>query len=50
MFSLLKQLFKFARVYRKFWILPIILMLLTVGGLVVVVQGSAITPFIYALF
>ena len=50
MFSLLKQLLKFARVYRKFWILPIILMLLTVGGLVVVVQGSAITPFIYALF
>ena len=50
MFSLLKQLLKFARVYRKFWILPIILMLLTVGGLIVVVQGSAITPFIYALF
>ena len=50
MFSLLKQLLKFARVYRKFWILPIILMLLTVGGLIVIVQGSAITPFIYALF
>ncbi len=50
MFSLLKQLLKFARVHRKFWILPIILMLLTVGGVIVVVQGSAITPFIYALF
>ncbi len=50
MFSLLKDLLKFARVYRKFWILPIILMLLTVGGLIVIVQGSAITPFIYALF
>ena len=50
MFSLLKELFKFARVYGKFWMIPIILLLLTVGGLIVVVQGSAITPFLYALF
>ena len=50
MFSLLKELIRFARVYRKFWIVPLTLLLLTVGGLVVAVQSSTIAPFIYALF
>ena len=50
MFSVLGQLFKFMRVYRKIWMAPIILGLVALGGLLVVAQSSAITPFIYAIF
>jgi hypothetical protein len=50
MSSLISQLFKYARVYRKFWIIPLILILLAIGGLLVVAQSSAIAPFIYAIF
>ena len=50
MFSLLGQIFKFVRVYRKFWLAPILLGLIALGGLLVVAEGSAIAPFIYALF
>ena len=35
---------------KKFWLMPIILMLLLLGGLLVLAQGSAIAPFIYTLF
>ncbi len=38
------------RTYRKFWMAPIILLLLTIGGLLVVAQSTAIAPFIYAIF
>ncbi len=44
------QLFKFMKVYRKFWLAPIILGILALGGILVVAEGSAIAPFIYALF
>ena len=50
MFSLLSQIIKFARVYKKFWMIPAIVLLLAVGGLIVVVQSSTIAPFIYAVF
>jgi hypothetical protein len=50
MLDLFKELLKFARVHRKFWMLPVVLLLLTVGGLIVVVQSSAIAPLLYALF
>lgn len=50
MFSDLSQLFKFMRVYRKFWMAPIILGLVALGGLLILAQGSAIAPFIYAIF
>ena len=50
MSSTIGQLFKFMRVYRKFWLAPIIIGLLGLGGLLVLTQGSAIAPFIYALF
>lgn len=50
MLSLLCELLKFASVYRKFWMVPVILLLLVIGGLIVVVQTSTIAPFIYALF
>ena len=50
MFSFLKQLLKFARVNQKIWMIPLVLLLLTVGGLIVVVQASSIAPLLYALF
>lgn len=50
MVALIQQLFKFMRVYRKFWLAPIILGLIALGALLVAVQGTAIAPFIYAIF
>ena len=50
MFSLLKDLLQFMKIRKKYWLLPIILVLLLIGVLVVFVQGSAIAPFIYSLF
>jgi hypothetical protein len=50
MISLLQQLIKFARVNKKLWMVPAVIVLLAVGGMIVVVQSSAIAPFIYALF
>ena len=44
------QLIKFMRVYRKFWMAPIILGLVALGGLLIAAQSSAIAPFIYAIF
>ena len=50
MFSLIGQIFKFMRVYREFWLAPILLGSIALGGLLVLAEGSAIAPFIYALF
>ena len=50
MLSLTKQIFKFMRVYRKFWMAPIVLGLIGIGGLLVLLESSAFSPFIYALF
>jgi hypothetical protein len=50
MFSVLGQLFKFMRVYRKFWLAPIILGLVALGALLIAAQSTAIAPFIYAIF
>lgn len=46
----LKDLWGFLRVRKKFWMLPIILFMLLFGVLVVLTAGSAIAPFIYAIF
>ena len=46
----LKDLWGFLRVRKKFWLLPIILFLLLFGVLIVLTGGSAIAPFIYAVF
>ena len=35
---------------KKFWLMPIVIMLLVFGGLVILAQGSAVAPFIYTLF
>jgi len=50
MFDLIKDLWHFMRVRKKFWLAPIIIILLLLGSLIVLSQGSAIAPFIYTLF
>jgi len=50
MLFVLGQIFKFLRVYQKFWMAPIILGLVALGGLMLAAQSSAIAPFIYAIF
>ena len=46
----LKEFFEFLKVRKKFWLLPIILVLATFGALIVLSQGSAIAPLIYTIF
>jgi hypothetical protein len=46
----LAELWRFMRVRRKFWLLPILFMMVLFGGLVVLSKGSVIAPFIYTLF
>ena len=48
--SLLKELWAFLGERKKFWLLPIILVMLLIGGLLVLAQGSALAPFIYTIF
>ena len=50
MFELIKDLWGFMRARKKFWLAPIIIILLLLGSLIVLTQGSAIAPFIYTLF
>jgi hypothetical protein len=46
----LRDLWGFLKVRKKFWLLPLILLLLLFGALIVLTSGSAIAPFIYTLF
>jgi len=46
----LKDLWGFLKIRKKFWLLPIILVLLVFGVLIVMTSGMAIAPFIYAIF
>ena len=48
--SLLKELFSYMRARKKWWLLPVLLVLLVFGGLLILAQGSAIGPFIYTVF
>jgi hypothetical protein len=48
--SFLVELFEFLKVRKKFWLLPIMIMMVLFGGLIVLSQGSAVAPFIYTLF
>ena len=48
--SFVQELWDFLRVRKKFWLLPILLVLGVFGGLLVLAQGSAVAPFIYTLF
>ena len=48
--SFLKELWAFMRSRKKYWLLPIIFMMVLLGVLIVMAQGSAVAPFIYTLF
>lgn len=48
--SFFAELWEFLKVRKKFWLLPILLVMVLLGGLIVLAQGSAIAPFIYTLF
>lgn len=48
--SFIAELWQFLKVRKKFWLLPIFVIMLALGGLLVLAQGSAIAPFIYTLF
>jgi len=48
--SFLLELWAFLRERKKFWLLPIIVLMLVIGGLLILAQGSALAPFIYTLF
>jgi len=46
----LSELWRFIRVRKKFWLLPMLVLMLVFGGLVILTKGSAVAPFIYTLF
>jgi hypothetical protein len=48
--SILAEFWAFLRVRKKYWLMPILLLLLAFGGLIILAQGSAVAPFIYTLF
>lgn len=48
--DLVREVWRFMRIRKKFWLLPIFVAMLTLGGLLVLAKGSAIAPFIYTLF
>lgn len=48
--SFIKDLWAFLRARKKYWLLPIMLMMALLGALIVLAQGSAVAPFIYTLF
>ena len=48
--DLIKDLWGFMRERKKFWLAPIVIILVLLGGLLVLTQGSALAPFIYTLF
>ena len=48
--SFLKELWAFLGARKKFWLLPILLVMLLLGGLLILAQGSAVAPFVYTLF
>ena len=48
--SVISEFWEFLRHRKKFWLLPILLVMVMLGGLIVLTQGSAVAPFIYTLF
>ena len=50
MMSFLKEFLEFLRVRKKYWLLPILIILVLFGGLIILSQGSAVAPFIYTIF
>jgi len=50
MWQFARELWAFIRVRKKFWLVPIFVMMALLGGLIVLTKGSAVAPFIYTLF
>ena len=50
MIEFLKEFWEFLRERKKYWLLPIIIVLVIFGGLIVLSQGTAVAPFIYTIF
>lgn len=50
MLSFLREFWLFMNVRKKYWLMPIFIMMLIFGGLIVLTKGSAIAPFIYTIF
>ncbi|MEG3618543.1 DUF5989 family protein [Magnetovibrio sp. PR-2] len=48
--DILRELFYFLRVRKKYWLMPIVIIMVLFGGLVILTQGSAVAPFVYAVF
>jgi len=48
--SFLKEFIEFLKIRKKYWLLPILIVLVLFGGLIVLSQGTAIAPFIYTIF
>ena len=48
--NFIKEFWEFLKFRKKYWLLPILLVLLLFGGLIVLTQGSAVAPFIYTIF
>jgi hypothetical protein len=48
--AFLVELWRFMRVRKKFWLVPVLIMMVVFGGLVFMTKGSAVAPFIYTLF
>ena len=48
--NFIKEYWEFLKVRKKFWLLPILIFLILFGGLIILSQGSAVAPFIYAIF
>ena len=46
----LKEFWEFLKVRKKYWLLPIIIVLVLLGGLIILSQGSVVAPFIYTIF
>ncbi|MDG2364917.1 MAG: DUF5989 family protein [Methylococcales bacterium] len=50
MLDLIRDLWGFMRVRKKFWLAPIFIVMLLLGALIVLTQGTAVAPFVYTLF
>jgi hypothetical protein len=48
--SIIAELWAFMRARKKYWLAPILILLIIFGGLIILTQGSAVAPFIYTLF
>ena len=48
--NFIKEFWEFLKIRKKYWLLPIIIVLVLFGGLIILSQGSAIAPFIYTIF